>query len=116
LLTLQATTLFGQVGTSLGQLGQADCACLVGVEQAFVSPGGAVQTRTELLIGGTITGSSGLRRGSQMLELRQQALRIGEQADNMVPDGGLEFLGLDTAAGTNGWTRRQNAVFAVTQV
>jgi len=75
-LALQAAPLLSEVVTPLGQLGQADGAGLVGIEQALVSSGGAVQTSAELLIGGAVTDSSSLRRGGEVFELRQQALRI----------------------------------------
>ena len=52
LLMHQAPPLLGEAGAPFGQLVQADGAGLVGIEQAFVSPGGALQTSLESLIGG----------------------------------------------------------------
>src|SRR3712207_1826956 len=104
----------------IGVTGVQTCALpisgLVGIEQAFVGSGSAVQASTELLIGGAVTGSSGLRRGGEVLELRQQALRIGEQASDVIPDGGLKLLGLDVAAWAGGRASRHDAVLAVALV
>jgi hypothetical protein len=115
-LALQAASLLGEVGTPLRQFGQADRAGLVGIEQAFVGSGGAVQASAELLIGGAVTGRPSLGCGGEPFELRQQALRIGEQARDVIPDNGLKLLRLDVAAWAGSWASGQDAVLSVAQV
>ena len=61
-------------------------------------------------------GRPGLRRSGEVLELRQQVLRIGKQAGDVIPDGGLDLLGLDVAAWAGGRTSRHDAVLAVALV
>ena len=51
-----------------------------------------------------------------MVELRQQPVRVGEQAGDMVPYGGLDLLCFDAAAGAGGGAGAQDAVLAVALV
>jgi hypothetical protein len=81
----------------VGHLSQADNAGLVGVQQALVGAAGTLQPRAEQLIGGALTVGSALHSG-EARELRNQPRRIGEQARDVVPDHGLDLLGLDVAA------------------
>ena len=76
-MALQAASLLSEVVTPLGQLGQADCPGLVGIQQTLVGSGGAIQPRAELLVGGAVARGSGFCRGGKMLEPGQQLLRIG---------------------------------------
>ena len=114
IMLLRQVTLLGKRPTLARQLLQADHLGLVGLEQPTVGAVQSLDAGTQLSTGSISAHSDGL--AGKALELRQYLGRLLEQVDDMVPNGGLEFLGLDTAAGTSGWTRRQDAVFAVTQV
>ena len=82
----------------LGHLGQADDAGLVGVEQAFVGATATLQPRTEQLIGGALAVGP-IVHGGKARELHHQPRRIGEKLRDVVPDRGLDLLGLDVATG-----------------
>jgi hypothetical protein len=75
LLALHVLTLLGELPATLGQLREADCLGLVGVEQTPVGP-----------------------RGRKALELGLQLRWLGEQTGDVLPDGALNRLRLDGAA------------------
>jgi hypothetical protein len=99
----------------LGHLGQADGTGLVGVEQALVGATDPFQPDAKQLIRRALTVGSGLH-GGKVRELRHQPCRIGEQARDVVPDHGLDFLGLDVAARAAHWSGGQDTVLPVALV
>jgi hypothetical protein len=88
---------------SLGHLGQADGAGLVGVQQALVGAVGPVHSRAEQLVRGPLTIGSCLQVG-KACELCHQPCRIGEEAGDMVPDRGFDLHSLDVAARAFRWS------------
>jgi len=116
LLTLQALALLREVLAPVGQLGQADRAGLVGVQQALVGSRDPVQPGTQLLVGSAIPGGAGLGRSGEVVELRQQSVRVGEQPGDVAPHDRLDLLGPDVAARAGGSPRAQDAVLAAALV
>jgi len=84
LLLLQCLALLRETLTALGQLGQADRAGLVGVQQARVGACGPVQPGAHLLLGGLLPGGAGIG-GGKAVELRQELAGVGKQARDVVP-------------------------------
>ena len=112
LLALKPTPLFSEVPAPVCQLGQADCAGLVGIEQPLVGPREAVQAGLELLVGGTLADAARLGSGDEVVKLRGQPVGAGEQAGDVVPHGVLDLLGLDAAVRARCGPSSLDAVFA----
>src|SRR4051795_5797742 len=113
-LPLQGPAFLRELPAPFGQLGQGDRIGLVGVQQAPVGPRDPIQPAAELLVRRPVPGRAGL--GGDVLELRQQPVRVGEQAGDVLPDGALDLLGPDAAARAGGGARAQDAVLAVALV
>jgi len=116
LLLLQCLALLREVLAAFGQLGQADRAGLVGVQQALVGACGPVQPGAQLLLGGSLPGGAGVGVGDKAVELRQELVGVGKQARDVVPYDRFDLFGADIAAGTSGDPCTQDAVFAVALV
>ncbi len=108
LLAFQGQTFIGQMSAPFGQLGQADRAGLVGVQQPLVRPRDPVQPGAQLLVGGTVPHRACFCRGGEAVELRQHLLRADEQAGDVAPHGRLDLLGLDVAARARSGTGAQD--------
>ena len=76
LLLLQSSTPLREVLATFGQLGQADRASLIGVQQALVGACGPVQPGAQLLLGGLLPG--GACGGGEAVELRQELVGVGK--------------------------------------
>jgi len=118
LLLLQSFTLLREMLAAFGQLGQADRASLVGVQQTFVGACGPVQPGAQLLLGGLLPGGAGTGTGGggEAVELRQELVRVGQQGHDMVPHDRLDFFGVDMAAGADAGSRHHDAILAVASV
>jgi hypothetical protein len=84
-LALQAAAFLGEVLAPLGQLGQADGADLVSIEQTLVGPRDPVQAGMQQLLSRPVLGGAGFGGSSELTELRQQLLRVGEQDRDVLP-------------------------------
>ena len=102
--------------TPFGQLGQTDRPSLVGVQQALVRACGPVQSSAQLLFGGLLSCGAGVGGGGEMLELGQELVRIGKQIDDVVPHHRFDLVSIDVAAGADGGSPTQDAIFAVASV
>ena len=100
----------------LGQLVQADHLGLIGVEQALVGPGQALDTGAQFVLGCCPAGRLLIGRQGEILELGEQALRIAKQAAHMFPDRPVERLAVHLGARARRLASRQRAVFAATPI
>jgi hypothetical protein len=73
------------VAPPLSQLRQVDRPGLIGVQQTLVGPRDPIQAGADLQLSGALPGGAGLGRGGEVIELREQPLRLGEQGGDMVP-------------------------------
>ena len=112
---LQSFAFLREMLAPFGQLGQADRASLVGVQQSFVGACGPVQPGAQLLFGGSLPGGAGIS-GGEAVELRQELVRVGQQGHDMVPHDRLDVFGVDMAAGADAGTRHHDAILAVASV
>jgi len=115
LLLLQSFTLLREMLAAFGQLGQADRASLVGVQQTFIGACGPVQPGAQLLLGGLLPGGAGIG-GGEAVELRQELVRVGQQGHDMVPHDRLDLFGVEVAAGADAGSRHHDAILAVASV
>jgi hypothetical protein len=100
------------VAPPLSQLRQVDRPGLIGVQQTLVGPRDPIQAGADLQLSGALPGGAGLGRGGEVIELREQPLRLGEQGGDMVPHGSLDVLRLDAAARAGRGAGAQDAVLA----
>jgi hypothetical protein len=100
----------------LRQLGEADRAGLVGVQQALVGPRDTIAPGAKLLVGGAVPRRAALGCGREAVELRHHSIRAGQQLCDMPPHGGLDLLGLDVSARASCGPGAHDAVLAVAHV
>src|SRR3954468_19225535 len=98
MLPLKACALLGQRAASFGELFEADRLGLVGIDQPLIGTSEPVEPCPDLLLG--CERVLRLRTGAsdEVLELRQQPLRVGEQPADMRPDGCLQVVAVDLRA------------------
>src|SRR4051794_997856 len=98
MLPLKACSMLGQRAASFGELFEADRLGLVGIDQPLIGTSEPVEPCPDLLLG--CERVLRLRTGAsdEVLELRQQPLRVGEQPADMRPDGCLQVVAVDLRA------------------
>jgi hypothetical protein len=116
LLAFQRTALFDDLIAPLGELREADDLGLVGIEQAPFGTSKPLQAGVDSLLGRSVLSRTAIGAGREALELGQQLGRIAEKIRDMLPDGALEFLGLDDAARASRRAGTENAILAVAAV
>jgi hypothetical protein len=116
LLAFQRAALFDALIAPVGELREADDLGLVGIEQTPFGACKPLQASVDSLLGRSVLSRTAIGAGREALELGQQLGRIAEQLSDMLPDGALEFLGLDDAARASRRAGTQNAILAVAGV
>src|SRR3954452_13241920 len=99
--------LLGKAVAPFRQFGQADRTSLVGIEQTLVSTCESIQPCPKLLFCGLLSGRASFCGGNHVVELRNEPVRVGEHAGDMLPDRGFDFVGFDGAASSPSELRRQ---------
>src|SRR4051794_35402047 len=87
--------LLGKAVAPFRQFGQADRTSLVGIEQTLVSTCESIQPCPKLLFCGLLSGRASFCGGNHVVELRNEPVRVGEHAGDMLPDRGFDFVGFD---------------------
>src|SRR3954451_24422798 len=108
--------LLGKAVAPFRQFGQADRTSLVGIEQTLVSTCESIQPCPKLLFRGLLSGRASFCRGSHVVDLRNEPVRVGEHAGDMLPYRSLDLVGIDGAAGTGCRACAQDAILAAALV
>src|SRR5215213_4046375 len=98
MLPLKACSMLGQRAASFGELFEADRLGLVGIDQPLIGTSEPVEPCPDLLLGGERVLRLRTGASDEVLELRQQPLRVGEQPADMCPDGCLQLVAVDLRA------------------
>src|SRR3954467_1355557 len=104
--------LLGKAVAPFRQSRRADRTRLVGIEQTLVSTCESIQPCPKLLFCGLLSGRASFCGGNHVVELRNQPVRVGEHAGDMLPDRGFDFVGFDGAARAGCRASAQDTVLA----
>jgi hypothetical protein len=105
-----------QQWAALGQFRQGEDAGLVRIQQPALFASQALDADLELLRLGLLLLVSRKAQLREALELGQQSGRVTQQASEMVPDGGLQLLGLDRPVRAAFRPRAQDGILPGTAV
>jgi hypothetical protein len=107
---------YANLFASLFEFARVDRLGLVGAEQALPLAIESAQLRLTLLVHSVRAAVECIGLSGPLLELGSQCGRIVEQALDMAPDGGVEFLGLGPGLRTAALAVASDGVLAVTHV
>ncbi|MCW2239207.1 hypothetical protein M2351_003837 [Azospirillum canadense] len=112
----ERTALVIKLAAPIGQFLQADHLRLIGIQQALIGTGQAIEPRRDPLLRLTLVSRMPIRFAGKLVKLSDQPLGGAQEIANVLPHHSVQIRAFDVGARTGTWARGFHAVFAGTAI